>query len=525
MPVLYPYQEQAVNNVISNFSSNKSVMLQMPTGTGKTHVFCEIIKNIEKRTLVLVHTRELVEQIQQRLLAFGIKAGTIMAGTVSEPHLMVQIASIQTLTKRETKTWPTNISLIVIDEAHHATANSYQTILQHYNQDSVKVLGVTATPYRMNNTGFKGIFETLIESQPMSQFIEEGYLSGFRHLATASPNLDRVKIDKITNDYDLTELGYIMSEETIMSDLVESYFKHGKKQQCIVFAVNRFHSKAIVDRYISAGVSAAYIDSKTPKEERKEIIADFKAGKIQVLSNVQIFTEGFDCPDISVVQLARPTKSLVLYMQMVGRGLRKKTNSCQALILDNAGLWKKHGLVTKNRKWRLEGVVNDIKTIAVKNAKGIVEEKEPKNVVEIAGLEMQEIATMVSKTEPTFEKAVNISVIAHFIKANKLINTHTSSNLSSFSIEATNAVISKLIAAQNLDEIIIQIKGEKIPNTWHAKTGWVRNMETALAQNPLEDYITIGWEESGSELLLRYVKKGINLEIMNNACWIDIRKS
>ena len=198
MPELFPYQQKAVNDVIGSFSTYNSVMLQMPTGTGKTHVFCEIINNINKRTLVLVHTRELVFQIKQRLQAFGIKAGTIISGTVSQPHLMVQIASIQTLTKRDTLSWPKNVSLIVIDEAHHAPANSYQLILQHYNQSGVKILGVTATPYRMNNSGFKGTFESLIESLPMSQFIEQGYLSGFRHLATASPELSQIKIDRIT---------------------------------------------------------------------------------------------------------------------------------------------------------------------------------------------------------------------------------------------------------------------------------------------------------------------------------------
>ena len=188
-----------------------------------------------------------------------------------------------------------------------------------------------------------------------------------------------------------------MSQETIMSDMIESYIKHGNSQQCIVFAVNRYHSKVIVDRYKSIGIKAAYIDSKTPREEREKIIADFKKGKIQVLSNVQIFTEGFDCPDIAVVQLARPTKSLVLYMQMVGRGLRKKKDGGQALILDNAGLWKRHGLVSKLRKWKLEGVESNIEIVAVKGNSNEVEEVEPKNVVEIEGLEMQEILILKKK--------------------------------------------------------------------------------------------------------------------------------
>lgn len=524
MPTLHPYQQQAVNDVISSFSTHKSVMLQMPTGTGKTHVFCEIINHINKRTLVLVHTRELVDQIQQRLLSFGIQAGTIMAGTQRQPHLMVQIASIQTLTKRETTTWPTNVSLIVIDEAHHATANSYQLILHHYNQTAVKILGVTATPYRMNNTGFKGTFETLIQSLPMNYFIEQGYLSGFRHLATASPELSRVKIDKITNDYDLTELGYLMSEETIMSDLIESYCKHGNNQQCIVFAVNRCHSKAIVDRYTAAGISAAFIDSQTPKEERKKIIADFKAKKIQVLSNVQIFTEGFDCPNISVVQLARPTKSLVLYMQMVGRGLRVKTDDSQALILDNAGLWKRHGLVTKHRKWQLEGVENSVKTIAVKNANGEVEEREPKNVKEVGGLEMQEIADFVSTNSPVTVKPVNLKIAIHFVKQNKVESSYTYNEENIFTMEPISNWFAELKAALKPEEIIISLKGIQIPKTWREKTTWAQEIENALTLDPLPDYINIGWEETGNQLLLRFIQKTVDLQYLNNDSWKEINR-
>ena len=523
MPVLHPYQQQAVTDVIRNFSTHKSVMLQMPTGTGKTHVFCEIINNINKRTLVLVHTRELVEQIQHRLLAFGIKAGTIMACTVQQPHLMVQIASIQTFTKRDTALWPTNVSLIVIDEAHHATAHSYQFILQHYSNSAVKILGVTATPFRMNSTGFKGTFETLIESLPMNHFIEQGYLSGFRHLATASPELSRVKIDKITNDYDLTELGYLMSQETIMSDLIESYCKHGNNRQCIVFAVNRYHSKAIVERYTAAGITAAYIDSKTPKEERKTIIAGFKAGKIQVLSNVQIFTEGFDCPDISVVQLARPTKSLVLYMQMVGRGLRKKTDGSQALILDNAGLWKKHGLVTKPRKWKLEGVENSTQTIAVKNNGGDVEEKEPANVIEVEGLEMQEIAHFASTNPPEIAEPVGIEITAHFVKQNKVARTYTVNEQTIFTLGPFCYLLAKLKTARKPEEIIVTVKGLQIPNTWDEKTAWVQEIETAISRDPLPGYLAIGWEETGNQLLLRFIQNTANLSNLTNDNWKGLK--
>lgn len=410
MPELYPYQMTAVNEVIRTFNTCQSVMLQMPTGTGKTTVFCEIIKrNVVKksRILVLVHTRELVSQIVERLLSFGLPAGIILAGEkkLNDINSQVQVASIQTLTRREINDWPENVSLIVIDEAHHASANTYQLIINHYKDKILKprILGVTATPFRTNNTGFKGTFEMLVQSLTIKQFIEEGWLAGFKHMATKCPELTHVKINKLTNDYDESELATIMSEKTIMSDIIESYKEYGNNKKSIVFAVNRAHSKLIVERFKNEDINADYIDSQTNKTERENKIQQFKDGKIQVLCNVQIFTEGFDCPDISVVQLARPTKSLVLYLQMVGRGLRKKKDNSQTIILDNAGLWKKHGLVTKNHKWDLEGIKKDESTLTSWNSKtGEVVEITPKNVVEVEGLGMEELIEIKELTELDF---------------------------------------------------------------------------------------------------------------------------
>jgi len=522
MPQLHPYQVKAVKDVEQAFTTFQSVMLQMPTGTGKTHVFCEIISRRNKRTLVLVHTRELVIQIHERLIRFGINAGIIMAGMKPQPHLMVQIASIQTLSRRDIEIWPQNVSLIVIDEAHHATAESYQKIINKY--PASHLLGVTATPYRRNNTGFKGTFETLLTSMPMKKFIEQGYLSSYRHLATSEPNLSKVKIDLLTDDYDITELGRVMSEDTIMADLIESYQKHGNNQQCIVFAVNRTHSKVIVERYQAAGIIAAYIDSKTPAVERKKIISQFKVGEIQVLSNVQIFTEGFDCPDISVVQLARPTRSLVLYMQMVGRGLRKKKDGGEALILDNAGLWKRFGLVTRNRRWKLEGVEEKEQPDAVKSDTGVVTEEVPKNVIEIDGLGMQEIALIsnLPKEQPIKERQLTFT--AYLLKQNKLLKTFVLKKQSEINMMPLVDYITNLEETKKPDEMIITITGLVIPNDWEAKLSWVAEIEAALLIKPINEYLGIDWEERGDQLYARFIKKTTSVLKLNNYVWNEIRE-
>ncbi len=393
---LRDYQIDLITDVFKAFEYNSKVMIQMPTGTGKTHVFCEIIKRFNAPALVLVHTRELLDQAIKRLEAFEISCGKIISGYPENPSAIVQVATIQTLILRNKLAWPENIALIVIDEAHHSTASTYRKILKYYESSKIKILGVTATPCRMNGSGFKMVFDQLITSKPIQEFIDLNHLSGFRHYATATPDLKGVKFNEELNEYNLSELGYYMSGDKIMADIVESYKNYGDGKQCILFSVNRSHSKNIVNRLLTEGIKADFIDSKTTDKDRKRIIAEFKNKQIQVLVNVKIFTEGFDCPDIEVVQLVRPTKSLSLYLQMVGRALRICEGKEQAIIIDNAGLWKTHGIITKDRKWTLDGAINDNSKVTVKRKDSELVELKEVNLIEIKGLEMEEIISVKS---------------------------------------------------------------------------------------------------------------------------------
>lgn len=366
MITLHDYQIEVVEKIQADWVQHQSIMLQMPTGTGKTIVFAEIIsRHLKeypgKRILVLTHKRELVVQTFESLRSFGFTPGQIISGDDKNPDHRVQIATVQTLIRRKDKIkFLSNLSLIVIDEAHHAPSRTYRKLVSHYQSEHTHLLGVTATPRRTDGQGFKDIFQTLIKSWQIKRFISAGRLADIEHRKTltykdVSRQLHNISIDAKTNDYDEIELGELMSSDIKMADAVESYIRYrGNFVKSIVFAVNVKHSKALCERFIAKSIRAAHIDGTTDPKTRKNIVSDFRKGLISVLCNVGIITEGFDLPDTEIVQLVRPTKSITLYLQQVGRVMRIKPNGSHALILDSANCYDQHGSVKANRKWSLE---------------------------------------------------------------------------------------------------------------------------------------------------------------------------
>ncbi|KAA6303192.1 MAG: putative DNA repair helicase RadD [Candidatus Ordinivivax streblomastigis] len=351
---LRPYQTDGIRKIFKAWNPNllnlKNVLFQMPTGTGKTTVFSEIVSKAvkkNKKVLIVVHRTELVEQIAERLSQFGVDVGIISAKLKSNPQFDVQVATIQTLSRRS---YPP-ADIVIIDECHHSKANTYKTLWDIY--PDARFLGVTATPVRINGDGFDDLFEILIPLGKLSFFVENGYLARIKHLVGCVPDLSKVK--QRMRDYDIEMLRNVMLDNSIMANLIDSYNKFAKGKKTIVFAVDIEHSKEIVQRYLNAGISAAHVDATTPKNERADILSKFKLGEILVLSNVDIVSGGFDVPDCEVVQLARPTKSLVLYLQQVGRCMRPAEGKEYGIILDNAGLWLEHGLSYIDRDWTLQG--------------------------------------------------------------------------------------------------------------------------------------------------------------------------
>ncbi|MGI8583803.1 MAG: DEAD/DEAH box helicase [Chitinophagaceae bacterium] len=394
MVELRKYQTDGISKIFEAWDPKrlnlKNVLFQMPTGTGKTTVFSEIVRKAHlknKFVLIVVHRIELVEQIAQRLSSFNVSVGIISANTNPEPDKEVQVATIQTLSKR---TYPP-ADIVIIDECHHSKADTYKKLWSIY--PDARFLGVTATPVRITGEGFDDLYDILIPIGSLSYFFEHNFLAKVKHLVCGIPDLSRVR--QKMRDYDLQMLKNVMLSNTLMANLVDSYKKFANGKKTIVFAVDVEHSQNIVKRYLEAGIPSAHLDSKTPKQERISILNKFRAGEILVLSNVDIVSEGFDVPDCEVVQLARPTKSLVLYLQQVGRCMRPSPGKEHAIVLDNAGLWLEHSLSFIDRNWTLKGIKSSNKykqfnvDFVTEDKEGIL--REIKRPEEAIGLELMEI--------------------------------------------------------------------------------------------------------------------------------------
>lgn len=378
---LRPYQIDSKQEIYGAWAVIRSVLFQMPTGTGKTRLFASIIKDIrnisvqkriipQPRILILVHRTELINQIYDTLLhKYHIICGIIKSGFQETPEAMVQIASVQSLSRRLSRWKDVPFGYIVIDEAHHALAKTYLSICKLY--PGAKILGVTATPCRLNRESFRKIFDKLIVSKSVQQFIDDGYLSPFRYYSIKPNNnlqydIDSINVFGANGDYAEQELMKVCDKTKIRAQLIKSYRDYALGKKGIVYSINKTHNKHIASQYEEIGVRVATIDADTPESERKKIVNDFRAGRVDIICNVNIFSEGFDCPDVDFVQLARPTLSLSLYLQQVGRALRKSDGKDYALILDNVGSYNKFGLPTKPRNWeRYFNGFEDCETINV----------------------------------------------------------------------------------------------------------------------------------------------------------------
>ena len=335
-------------------------MLQMPTGTGKTHLFVSIIKDLQLyhnkinshcKILVLAHRNEILDQICDTLYhKYNVPCGKIDKTNRSVEHNNIIVASVPTMVNRLSN-YEDDFDLIVIDEAHHTLAASYKKIIRAF--PSAKVLGVTATPYRLSGDGFGKEYDKLILSETIKEYIKQGYLSDIKYLPTdiVIHNCDSITIGA-TGDYENEVLFKYMDNPLVYTAIIDAYHKYAKNKKGIVYTINQKHNLNLQQCFKEKGIPSAAIDSKTPSEERKKLVEQFKNSEINVLCNVDIFGEGFDCPDVDFILLARPTKSLSLYLQQVGRGLRKTNNKESVLIIDCVGSFTRFGLPTKERDWQ-----------------------------------------------------------------------------------------------------------------------------------------------------------------------------
>ena len=406
---LFDYQQVMKSSLYESWAKVRSVMCQMPTGTGKTHLLVSVVRDFvrsEGRPVwIVAHRIELIEQISATLSHYGVPHGRIVSGSPGNGEL-VQVASIQLIQLRvesgelrvladeeasliengklkvesdavgndTVNPRQNHISkklkvesdairglglqkpgLLVIDEAHHSPAKSYRRLWELFPE--AYKLGMTATPCRLSRGGFTALFETLLTSWPVSRFIEEGRLALFDYLSIRPESEAQHRVDSLSKrgvdgDYSLKEMGAVMDCPEAIEQLYRSYkeFVEGKKG--IIYAINRSHSRHIRDYFQSHGVRIVAIDSRTPSSERREYVERYARGEIDVMVNVDIFSEGFDCPAVEFIQLARPTLSLSKYLQQVGRGLRVHPAKVRTVILDQVGLYRQFGLPTEPRDWQ-----------------------------------------------------------------------------------------------------------------------------------------------------------------------------
>jgi superfamily II DNA or RNA helicase len=362
MTDLRDYQNKVIRDIYHEWRSGKRcVLLAMPTGSGKTRTFSEIaldFVNRQEQVMLLVHREELLLQAQQTLERIAKSpVGMIKAGQPLKLDRLIQCASVQTLVKRLEKQQIElpHVSLVIVDEAHLSLAPSYLKILDALPH--AHVLGVTATPSRLDGRGFDRIYEALVLGPSVSELIWHGYLADYDVLAPDS-FLPQAGVRITGGDFNVGDLATQIDRRYVAGRAIDAYLKHAVGKRCVVFAINIDHAKAIAASYKEAGIVAEHIDSETPTKERRAILDRFRSGTTKILTNVNLFTEGFDLPEIEVVQLCRPTQSVALHLQMVGRGLRPKSTG-KALILDHAGNCLRLGGPKANRAWTLQGIADE----------------------------------------------------------------------------------------------------------------------------------------------------------------------
>jgi DNA repair protein RadD len=357
---LYPFQQEVIEKFETSTTGGiRRPIIVAPTGAGKTVIASDIISKWTarfKRTVFIAHRNELLTQARNKLARFEISAGIIKAGRDNDqrPQSLVQVCGVQTLHARAIRAKsmePPDADLVVIDECHHARAQTYQKIIEQY--PNAIILGLTATPCRGDGRGLGNIFDALIECPQVAELIEQGYLVPAKVFAPAPPDLRGVDTAK-TGDYVISQLSHRMDTDVLVGDVVEHWLRHGQSRSTILFAVDLAHSNHIMREFVRANVTAEHLDGGTPQAERDAILSRLAHGETKVVCNVGVLTEGFDCPDVGCIVLVRPTKSFGLYRQMIGRGLRPAPDKTDCIILDHGGCVHRHGLPSDLITWALD---------------------------------------------------------------------------------------------------------------------------------------------------------------------------
>jgi DNA repair protein RadD len=364
--VLRPYQEDAVDRIRAAFrhhfhehrhNPNRKrlrVLFVLSTGGGKTVIFAFIVYAASDkglRVVVIAHRREIIEQISQALDRMGIQHGLVAPGKTPTDDL-VQVGMVQTLAKRIEKGLVDEPDFLIIDEAHHAVTGSYSKITEQWKK--CKILGVTATPERLDGKGLGQSFDVMVQGPAMSILIEAKYLAAYDYLAPPSA-LDLSDVKTRGGDFAVDDLEKAMMESTIVGDAVQHYSKFLDGRPAVCFCVTRAHARSVAEQFSAAGWNAASIDGTMSAADREDLIASLADGRLHVLTSCELISEGVDVPVCAGAILLRPTKSLAMYLQQIGRALRPKPDGSAAVVIDHVGNVHRFGMPCSDRDWSLDG--------------------------------------------------------------------------------------------------------------------------------------------------------------------------
>jgi superfamily II DNA or RNA helicase len=350
---LRPYQNQLANDIRGAFGSGASRPLAVsPTGSGKTVLFSYITSQVLKRgsrVIIVAHRREILDQISATLKRVGVPHGFIQAGKSASTQ-PAMVASIQTLARRlDTIPAP---DLVIIDEAHHSVSKSYVQMFAAW--PTAKFIGVTATPERLDGKGLGVMFDRMVMGPSVQWLIDNGFLAQPVYYAPREV-VDLSQVHTIAGDFDRSETEEIVDTPRITGDAVTHYIRFCNRQRAVAFCISVAHAQHVADTFNSCGIPSASIDGTLDPEVRKQRVEDLTAGKILVLTSCELISEGFDLPAVNAAILLRPTQSLSMHLQQVGRALRPYPGKANAIILDHVGNCLRHGLAEQERDWDLSG--------------------------------------------------------------------------------------------------------------------------------------------------------------------------
>lgn len=352
---LYPHQSKLIDGARSAFrSGKKSVLIVLSTGGGKSVIIGDVVRGLvtnNKRVLVLAHRARLINQLNGTLSRFDVSVSRI-AGAKKVRNLCM-LGMVETVRRRLDRL--PDPDYIIVDEAHHSLSDQYLAVLKQW--PNVRVIGVTATPARTDGKGLGDVYECMIEGPPMAWLKDNGFLANYRYFRVPSHiDLDQIKKDKKTGDYNEKELASAERKSHIVGDAISHYKEHASGLTGIVFCTGIARAKEVAEDFCAAGIVSDAIDGTMDEDVQESLMGDLASGKIKLLMSADLIGEGVDVPSINVVIMLRPTQSVTVFLQQAGRALRVKADGSMAIILDHVQNVKRHGLPCDPRAWSLDTV-------------------------------------------------------------------------------------------------------------------------------------------------------------------------